>query len=184
MSRGLHSSMVAALQSSAVRPYFLVDLNFTSPIYLWSGNYTLDISGTDYVGAGELLQIEIPEETQDIGAVGVKLTMSGLANSILSPALQQEYQGKTVVMKLGGFDANGTIVSGAVTIFEGFMDTMQITEGAETSTITLYVENKLIRLDSANERRYTDQDQRIDHPSDRGFEFVTDIQEKQIKWGT
>ena len=76
------------------------------------------------------------------------------------------------------------IIANPVIVFEGFMDTMNIVEGAETSTITLYVENKLIRLDSANERRYTLQDQLIDHAGDLGFEFVTDIQEKQLKWGT
>lgn len=32
-------------------------------------------------------------------------------------------------------------------------------------------------------RRYTAEDQKIDHPTDKGFEFVTAIVEKQIMWG-
>jgi len=184
MARGIHANMVNALEAGAVKPFFLIDLEFASPVYLWSGAYTLSHNNNSYVGTGELLTVEVPEETQDIGAVGVKLTMSGLGSSILTPALQQEYQGKAVTVKLGAFDSNMAIIANPVIVFEGFMDTMNIVEGAETSTITLYVENKLIRLDSANERRYTLQDQLIDHAGDLGFEFVTDIQEKQIKWGT
>ena len=184
MSRGIHANMEAAISADAVKPFFLVDLMFTSPVYLWSGGYTLSHSSNSYLGSGDLLTVEVPEESQDLGAVGVKLTLSGLTGTnILSAALQQEYQGKSVVIKLGAFDSSGNIVTNPVVIFEGFMDIMQIVEDGDSSTITLNVENKLIRLETANHRRYTDSDQRIDHAGDRGFEFITDIQEKQIKWG-
>ena len=63
------------------------------------------------------------------------------------------------------------------------MDVMTINEGAEVSTINLSVENKLIRLETANERRYTNEDQKIEHPTDQGFRFVSDIQDKEITWG-
>ena len=51
------------------------------------------------------------------------------------------------------------------------------------STITIAVENKLIAFERSKVRRYTAEDQKIDHPTDKGFEFVTAIVEKEIIWG-
>jgi len=63
------------------------------------------------------------------------------------------------------------------------MDTMIIAENAEYSTITVSVENKLIAFERSKIRRYTAEDQKIEHPTDKGFEFVAKIQEKEIIWG-
>jgi len=32
-------------------------------------------------------------------------------------------------------------------------------------------------------RRYTDEDQKIEHPTDKGFEFVAAIQDLELVWG-
>ena len=58
------------------------------------------------------------------------------------------------------------------------MDTMTIAESGEYSTISISAENKLIALERSKVRRYTAEDQKIDHPTDKGFEFVTAIVEK------
>ena len=63
------------------------------------------------------------------------------------------------------------------------MDTMTIAEAGEYSSITIAVENKLIAFERIKIRRYTAEDQKIDHPTDKGFEFVTAIVEKEIIWG-
>jgi hypothetical protein len=63
------------------------------------------------------------------------------------------------------------------------MDVLKINEQAETSTIELAVENRLISFDRANERRYTHEDQQIDYAGDLGFEFIPDLQDKPIIWG-
>ena len=49
--------------------------------------------------------------------------------------------------------------------------------------ISISVENKLIAFEKSKIRRYTAEDQKIDHPTDKGFEFVTAIVEKEIIWG-
>ncbi len=60
---------------------------------------------------------------------------------------------------------------------------MTIDEGADSATISLAVENKLIILENAKERRYNDEDQKIENPTDKGFEFVASIQDVEIVWG-
>ena len=60
---------------------------------------------------------------------------------------------------------------------------MTISDNGEKSTIQVTVENKLIAFARKYVRRYTDNDQRIDHPTDKGFEYVTSIQDTEIVWG-
>jgi hypothetical protein len=63
------------------------------------------------------------------------------------------------------------------------MDIMKIDEGPESATIVLSLENRLIALDRSKERRYTHEDQQLSFPGDKGFEFVPDLQDKEIIWG-
>mgnify|MGYP003628492015 FL=1 len=84
---------------------------------------------------------------------------------------------------LGAFDNSGALIADPVIVFSGFMDVMTITESGKHSQITVAVENKLVAFDRSKVRRYTAVDQKIDHPTDKGFEFVTAIVEKEIIWG-
>jgi hypothetical protein len=51
------------------------------------------------------------------------------------------------------------------------------------ASIAINCENRLVEMNVAVDRRYTDEDQQLDYPGDRGFEFVNGIQEAQIYWG-
>jgi len=184
MSRDLTSGMQSAATADLVRPFYLVDLNFTSgSIYLWSGHGDLIWNSNTYLGAGDLLSISSFEEKTDLGAVGASLTLTGVKTSLVQKARDEDYQGRSVVIRLGAFDATASIINDPVTIFSGFMDVMTISEGADYSTITVAIENKLLQLEKTKERRYTDGDQKLDFPNDYSFEFVAKIQEKEIVWG-
>ena len=60
---------------------------------------------------------------------------------------------------------------------------MVIEEGADTSTITVSVESKLIDLERARTLRYTDESQKARFPNDKGFQYVNDLQDKKFNWG-
>ena len=184
MSRTLTSGMQTVATADVVRPFFLVDLNFTSgSIYLWSGLGDLSWNSNTYLGAGDILQLSSFEEKSDLGAVGATLTLTGIKASLVAKARDEDYQGRSVDIRLGAFDSSASIVSDPVIIFSGFMDVMTISEGAEFSTISVAIENKTIQVDRTKERRYTDADHKQDFPNDKGFEFVSAIQEKEIVWG-
>jgi len=63
------------------------------------------------------------------------------------------------------------------------MDQMTIAEGPETSQIAMTVESRLIDLDRVRLRRYTSEDQKSRFPGDLAFDFVNDLQDKEIFWG-
>jgi predicted rRNA methylase YqxC with S4 and FtsJ domains len=63
------------------------------------------------------------------------------------------------------------------------MDVMVIRESGDTCTIELKLENRLIALERPNLRRMTDEDQKNLFSGDKGFEFIADLQDKELVWG-
>ena len=66
-------------------------------------------------------------------------------------------------------------------VFTGYMDTMVIDEGAETSTIVTSVESRLIDLERPRNRRYTAQNQKQRFSGDLAFDFVESLQNQRLQ---
>jgi len=187
-SRGLSVDMAAMSLADVVQPVIFVEAYFDSNVpdsylYLWNGIGELTYASKDYIGAGNLLSISTVTESVDLKASGITVMLSGISDPLLSKAQDEDYQGRDLIVKLGGFDSSGNIIATPVTIFAGFMDTMTIKDGGDTATIAVTAENKLIEFEKTRVRRYTDNDQRIEYPNDDGLEYVSQIQEKEIVWG-
>ena len=184
MSRTLTTAMSNALVADVVRPIYLVRMVFdSSDLNVWSGMGDLSYGGETYTGLGDLLSISEIKETADVQATGMNVSLAGVKSSLVTIAKDQDYQGRELTVRLGAFDSSGSLIADPVIIFSGFMDTMTIAEAGQYSSITIAVENKLIAFERSKVRRYTAEDQKIDHPTDKGFEFVTAIVEKEIIWG-
>ena len=188
MSRSLTSAMQAVATAEVVRPVIFVEAYFTSLVptsylYLWSGFGQLTYGGKTYVGAGNLLRISSIQENVELRANGAQVTLSGVSTPLLEKARDEDYQGRELIIKLGAMDENNDVIADPVIVFSGFMDTMTITDGGDTATINVSIENRLIEFERTRVRRYTDNDQRIEYPDDDGLEYVAEIQEKNIVWG-
>lgn len=185
MSRSISSAMQAALTADLVRPIVLVQCAFDSgDLNLWNGIGNLTVNSVEYVGAGTLLAIGQIAESSELQANGLTVTLSGITEPLISKARDEDYQGRELKVLLGAMDDTNEVISNPVIVFSGFMDTMTITDSSETATIQVNVENKLIEFERTRVRRYTAEDQKIDYPTDKGLEFVADMQEKEIVWGT
>jgi len=184
MSRSLTSGMVSAVTADLVRPILLVQCAFDSGnLNLWNGIGDLTVDSVDYVGAGTLLSVGEISETSELAANGLSVALSGVTEPLISKARDEDYQGRELTVLMGAMDASNGVIADPVIIFSGFMDTMVINDGAETATINITVENRLIEFERTRVRRYTSEDQKINFPNDRGLEFVAEIAEKEIVWG-
>jgi hypothetical protein len=188
MSRTLTSGMTAVTTADVVRPAYFVRMVFDSGespnvLNIWNGIGDLAYGGNTYTGTGDLLSISQITETADIQASGINVSLAGVKSSLIVIAKDHDYQGRPLTVSLGAFDASGSLIADPVIVFSGFMDTMTISESGQYSTISIAVENKLIAFERSKVRRYTAEDQKIDHPTDKGFEFVTAIVQKEIIWG-
>ena len=184
MSRVLSNAMKEMAVAKVVRPIFLVHMVFdSSELNIWSGVGNLSFDSVTYTGLGDLLSISEIKETSDISATGINVSLSGVKTSLIAIAKDQDYQGRELTVRLGAFNESGSLIADPVIIFSGFMDTMTIAEAGAYSSITIAVENKLVAFERAKVRRYTAEDQKIEYPADKGFEFVTSIVQKEIFWG-
>jgi len=184
MSRTLSAEMQAVAASDIVRPIFLVDLLFdNNPVYLWSGVGNLSFNSQTYLGAGDLLSIGQVSENAELAANGITVSLSGANQSLVEKARDEDYQGRELILRLGAFDDNGDLISSPVILFSGFMDVMKIDDSGDDASIGVSAENKLIAFERTKIRRYTNEDQKIDYPNDKGFEFISKIQEMDIVWG-
>lgn len=180
MTRSLAAGFASALQGSAIQPIILVELKFDSgAVRLWSGIGNITYGGFSYIGAGTLLAISSMEDTADIAAKGITISLSGINPQALSIALTEKYQNRTANIY---FSLSG-MVSDAVQVFSGLIDQMSINDTGETLTISVSIESRLIDLERPRIWRYTSEDQKRVYPADKGFDFVNDLQNKQIIWG-
>lgn len=181
-TRDISSVLSNALDDDEIFPFFAVELQFdVSPLRMWTGLVNATIDGNLYNAAGNLLNISTIEETSEIAARGASITLSGIPSETLSAALQTPYQGRKCIIYFGV--VSGLTYSSLTEVFSGFMDEMNIVEDADTCTIELKVENKLIDLERQRVRRYSSGYHKTRFPGDKGFDFVESLQGKETLWG-
>ena len=187
MTRSLTTSTITNINANTVFPFFAVELKFdgSQTLRMWTGAGTLTQGGNQYFGAGNLLTISSVEETSEIAARGADITLSAIPSEVLSLALTEPYQGRVCNIYFGTFDDGDqtTAPTNFNEIFSGYMDQMNISEDADTSTIELKVENKLIDLERVRVARFTSAYQKSKFPDDNGLNFIEGMQDKKINWG-
>lgn len=206
MSRDLSTITLENIEEGVVYPFFAVELLFDgdNTIRMWTGQGTLVLEdGTEWIGLGNLLDISAIEETAEMAVKGATISLSGVPTDLLSLALSEPYQGRVCNIYFGTFSTgkvlqeSGSFIllqdgskivleatkTGFNQLFSGYMDQMNISDGGETSTIELMVENRLIDLERARVARFTSGYQKSIYPNDLGLDFIEDLQDKDIVWG-
>jgi len=181
--RTMTADMVSEVTTAQLSPVLLVDMDFTTPVYLWTGYGTLTYAGKGYLGTGDLGTIAPVEETTDLSARGLMFQLSGIPTAFISLALNENYQGRSCSVQLGALSPTAGLIASPVTVFVGRMDVMAISDDGSTAQITMSAEARLVDLLRVKESRYTDEEQQTIDPTDKGLEYVNAIQEKTIYWG-
>lgn len=183
MSRSLTTALNNEFTSQEMSPFMAVDLDFTGGNFLtWTGYGNISFGGSTYVGSGDILNVGAINESSEIKANGIQITLSGIPSDLISSALTDAYQGRSAKLFLGVIN-DGIVVADPYIIFQGVMDLMTIDDAGDSASIALTAESRLIDLNRSRERRFTSEDQKIDFPNDKGLEFITSLQEKSIVWG-
>lgn len=83
-----------------------------------------------------------------------------------------------------GLWSNGAFIGTPYLAFSGTVDKPTVNTSASSTSITLALENRLINLQRANQRRYTAADQHLAYPSDLAFNWVELLNDMSLKEGT
>ena len=188
MARDITTAFKNSIEGSLVKPIVGIELEFSDgTLRFWNGygNLTMTAGGSSkvFTGAGDMLGASEIEESSTLSMSGVTLTLAGIKTSIISTALGANYTNRKGAIYLGLFDTSNNVIADVYTLFKGNMDVMNIQEGSDTCLITLKLESRLITFEKLSNRMYTNEDQKIDFTSDLGFEFIPDLQDKEITWG-
>ena len=178
----LSPQAAAAATAAVATPVILVDLDFTSgPFRAWTGLGPLDWAGLTFEGVGSLGAVGDVEETTELRAVRLTLTLSPVPQEVVDIALaERSFRLRTALLWGALLDAQGAFVADPFPLWAGLMDTMAVVDGAEPR-VSLSCESRLVDLERAEVRRYTDADQQAEYPGDRFFEFVPALEEAEIR---
>ena len=188
MARDITSEFNTAIKNTVVQPIFAIELEFSDgTLRFWTGygSITMTAGGSSkvFTGTGDLLSISPVEESSTLQMNGISVALTGIKSSLVSTALSAQYTNRDAALYMGLYNASGSVIADVYTLFKGKMDVLNITEQADTATITLNIESRLVSFEQPLNRMLTLEDQQVDYSSDLGFEFISDLQDKEIIWG-
>lgn len=182
--RELDPGFESAARQRVVRPALFARIGTASgDVRVWAGYGEVEFQGEIYTGVGEFGQVAPVQETADVYATGTQFILNGVNPATISSALGEMLQGQPAKLWLALLDDDGT-VAGSHLLFSGLTDVPRIDDPGDTATISITAEHRLIRLKTPNVRRFTNEDQQLDHPGDLGFEYVPGLQEAEFRWGS
>ena len=183
MTRGLASDAQNAVAADVVRPVTLVHLALDSGhIYYTGADRDLIYDSNTYTGVGNFAGFSVVEEGVDLQTYSVTISLSGIPTALLPIALSEDYQNRFATLYQGFLNDSYALVANPIEIFKGRINQMNIDAG-ETATVSLSVESRLSDWERPRIRRYNNADQQIAYISDKGFEFVPQMVEKELIWG-
>ncbi len=184
MPRPMSTEMATALAASELFPAIFIEATFNSgTVYLWTGSQPIEWNSQTWQGVGDLGSVSVIDEGTNVEAKGITLTLSGFNSDLLADVWGEFNLGSPVIVRLGLFN-DGVLIDNPIVSWAGRMDLPAITISGETATIELNCESRLIEMNVPVDRRYTAEDQQREWPGDLGFQFVSQIQEKALFFGS
>lgn len=185
--RALSAALVTELTGGVMQPHLRVELEFPSgTVRLWSGvgNLTADdAAGTPrtWSGDGRLLGVDRLEETISPRATSTTVILSGADNALRTAFIGDNWHGSAGRVWVALMNRAVPLTEiGVIIQFYGLMDFAEFNESESQPIISCTisgafpdVRNRIVRL--------TDHDQQRRSAGDLGLQYVTAVQQTEIK---
>lgn len=182
MTRGLTSGLQTVLGQDA-QPILLFEGQFDGGfVRFWTGSFPLTWDAKTWTGAGDLIGISEIEENTEIVATGITVSLAGVEPALVAAVIGEARQNMPGKIWVGFLDSANAVIASPYLAFRGRLDVPSIADSVDGCTIAITYENVLGDLLRPREVRFTAEAQKAIYPDDRGFEYVTRIQDKDIKW--
>ena len=186
MARGLSNSVKTELATGNIRPVHLIHLNFATPVYLTDCSFALtsSISGSSrtYTASGHILGIGSAQEGSTPIKNSLNLTLSGVDQTYISVALNENIINDTVQIYRGFLDSSNALISDPFLLFSGFINAYSIEDDTTTSLIGFNITSHWGNFEKVSGRRTSDTSQQRFFSGDKGFEFSA-LTVQDIRWG-
>ncbi len=186
MARGLTSSVKTELATGNIDPVLLVELGFSTPVYLTNASFdiTSSVSGSSrtYLSNGHLKGITGVSETNAPSKNSLVVSLSGVDQTYISIALNENIINDNVFIYRGFLDSNLAVISDPFLLFYGTIDEYKITDTTQTAKLNLTVTSHWGNFSKTSGRTTSDNSQQRFFSGDKGMEFSA-LTVRDIRWG-
>lgn len=190
MTRDLSGAMVTAAQSDEGEVFHLISLEFSGGTsFLTTAPHDIAWGGDTYIAVGGHLGFEVVQETTDLTGQGVRLTLDGVNQTIISPLLAQSYIGRTAMVRQGHIDSSGDIIVDPVTLFSGLLNSaFEIDESRDPETsgtviVRTTIVSPLVSFRQQRGIRMTLASHQHHFPNDTIMRHISTISARKVYWG-
>ena len=186
MARGLSNSVKTELATGNIDPVLLIEIGFSTPIYLTNASFDLtsSISGSSriYQSNGHLRSITGVNETNRPSKNTLSISLSAVDQTYVSIALSENIINDNVYIYRGYLDSNNALISDPFLLFFGTIDEYKISDNTTTANLILSITSHWGNFSKTSGRTTTDNSQQRFFTSDKGMEFAA-LTVRDIKWG-
>ena len=185
MDRGASPAVLTQMGAAHNEPCHLFELYLDSETVRVTDAYrTITWNGNDYLAVGSFLGFDGVEESATLEVTTARISLSGVAQDVIALLLTNSFIDRRVVIYKAFLNGAGVIVD-PFEMFDGRADAPIISEDPTqgTCTVTLQAAQHWVDFQRLPGRHTNDAEEQIFFPGDKGFEFVSSLANKQIKWG-
>ena len=176
MARGLSSAVKTELATGVIDPVLLVEIDFSTPIYLTNAPFdiTSSVSGSSrtYITNGHLKNITGINETNKPTKNSLQLALSGVDQTYISIALSENIINTEVYIYRGFLDDSNALISDPFLLFFGTVDEYKITDNTTNANLVLNLTSHWGNFQKTSGRVTTDNSQQRFFSGDKGMEFA------------
>ena len=190
MGRTLSAGMVTAAAAEDGDLLHLVSLAFSGgTLFLTTAPHDVVFSGDTYVAVGGHLGFDVVPESGDLTGQGVRITLDGVDQTVISPLLAQNYIGRRARVYQAHMDSSGVLVADPVLLFEGLLNTsFRVAESRDPDTggtvvVTTTIVSPLVSFRQQRGIRMTLASHQHHFPADTIMRHISTISSRQVFWG-
>jgi len=190
MPRSYNSAVQAALDAGRISSRVLILLHLDSGLrgfHTGLGNFTFN--GTNYVGAGSLIEIEGLKQTADLSSVQMIGRLTSIPNTDLTPdvlaTIENEiYHQRLCSLSTAYFNADNGALLNVELEYEGYIDQILHTETIDgRACLEVHLESRFRDHQRSGYRLRSNLDQQRIDATDNGLKYVTKVEDEHVLFG-
>jgi hypothetical protein len=182
MARTIHADVITELAKDNFNLCHLVELGFSTTIYLTDFGHDVSWAGDNYLAYDGLLGVASPQETQELRVGNVNVTVSGVDQTFISIFLGQNWINRPAKISRAVLNNSGTVIGSPIVVFSGQVAQYQIGESNNGSDVTIGIASHWADFDKKAGRFTNNNSQQYYFPGDLGFEYAANTV-KDLRWG-
>ena len=186
MVRTLTTSVKNELLTNEIRPVHLLTIGFGSPVNLTDNSFDLtsSVSGSSvtYTSSSFLVSTPTFKEETDLSKTSLQIALSGADQTFISTCLNENIVNDSVDIFRGLLDSNNALIADPILLYSGNLETFQINETVNESTVLLTVVSHWADFSKKSGRQTNNNSQQRFFSTDVGFDFSSQTV-SDIKWG-